>query len=121
MGSRTLIEINHDSFSDVYGDKLIEDLNRYVRSGSREDAQRLQNAHGVRVISTRSTGDAYHVSDKTDGFPTRLPHDEKLDRQNREWASAVEKAKGVIGGTIRVRTMAGLRDIIVKLLANIKN
>lgn len=119
MGNRTLIEINHDSFSDVYGEKLIEDLNRYVRSGDPDDAKRLQASHGVRIISTRHSDDPYYVSGNTDGFPTQLPYEEQLDRENQEWANAVDKARRLLGGTLRLRTIADLRDVIAKLLKRV--
>jgi len=64
---RTLIEINHDYAYDVtHG--LIPVLQRYLASGSRDDAEALER-FGVRVIGMRHHADKFVISAKADGFP----------------------------------------------------
>lgn len=119
MGFRSLIEISHDSFSRLDKDAFFADLERYVNSGDSMTALKLLDDHDVKVISMRSTGQPYYVSNKIDGFPTELPYDEDLDRKNAEWKEAADKAKRLLGGTLKLRTIADLRDVIAKLLTRI--
>lgn len=67
MSNRTLIEINHDFASDL-GPTFLDDLGRYLRSASREHADRLRT-HGVTVVGMRHHSSDYVISGVPDGFP----------------------------------------------------
>jgi len=66
---RSLIEINHDYVVRSQTD-LLEALQRYLASGSREDAQELE-FYGVKVIGMRHHSSRYIIESDADGFP---PH-----------------------------------------------
>lgn len=70
MSIRSLIEINHDFCGDLDG-KLVETLQRYLRSGSREYADELDR-YGIRVISQRHHSGTYYVESEPDGFPVKM-------------------------------------------------
>jgi hypothetical protein len=121
MGYHTIISISHDAFNQ--GDILwLGQLNQYVRSADRETARRLDHVSrgAVKVIATRHHSDPFYVSKSVDGFPTQLPFDEKLDEENAQWEAAETKARAWLGKGIKLRTIAQLRDLIVKLITKHK-
>ncbi len=70
MSMRTLIEINHDyAFDITHG--LIPALQRYVASGSKDDAEALSR-FGVKVIGMRHHADKFIIDGRTDGFPAQF-------------------------------------------------
>lgn len=69
MSIRTLIEINHD-FSDGLDAEFLARLQRYARSGHRDDADMLSDM-GVHVIADRHHEDEYRIPAGTPGFPSR--------------------------------------------------
>lgn len=119
MGYRSLIEINHDTFSRVDAEAFMADLRMFVSSGDAAQARRIEEQYEVCVISTRRSGDSYYVSRNKDGFPTQLPYDEELDAENERWSAAVEKAKAFLGERIKLRTIADLRAIISVLVSRL--
>ena len=67
MSFRSLIEINHDYVVRSQTD-LLEALQRYLASGSREDAQELE-FYGIKVIGMRHHSSRYIIESEPDGFP----------------------------------------------------
>lgn len=67
MSNRTLIEINHDFCGDL-GPTFLSDLERYLRSATRESADRLR-VHGVSVVGMRHHSGRYYLDGEPDGFP----------------------------------------------------
>lgn len=122
MGYHTLLVVSHDQF-DQTDNGLASVLGGYVRNASSEQAKILDlyTHSAVKVISTRHSGDeAFYVSNQVPGFPTRLPYDEQLDEENAAWEAAAEKARAWLGKTLKLRTMAQLRDLVIKLITKHK-
>jgi hypothetical protein len=67
MSMRTLFEINHD-YAVCDQSDLLEALNRYLRSASREHAEDLER-FGIRVIGMRHHSTNFVLDGEPDGFP----------------------------------------------------
>ena len=67
MSNRTLIEINHD-FSHRLDVEFLATIDRYLASGSRDDAEALER-YGVRVIGMRHHSGRFVLDGTPDGFP----------------------------------------------------
>lgn len=121
MGYHTIVSISHDAFnpSDI---SWLGHLNHYVRSANSEVAEQLDRASkgAVKVIATRHHTEPFYVSKTVDGFPTQLPFDEQLDAEIADWEAAETKAKAWLGKAIKLRTIAQLRELIVKLITKHK-
>lgn len=70
MSMRTLIEINHDYSHRVTDPECAPFFNRYLASGSRENAMELER-FGLRVVGMRHHSDKFIISSDADGFPAR--------------------------------------------------
>lgn len=121
MGNHTLIVVSHDSFGEQ-DSAWIGALSDYVRNADSRSAEILkQVSHGsVVAISTRHHTEPFYVSNKVDGFPTQLPYDEALDEENKAWEAAQTKARAYLGKSLKLRTVAQLRDLIVRLITKNK-
>lgn len=118
MGNHSLIEISHDHFhrTEANAEDFVRDLGSYVRSGSSEQAEVLRR-HDVRVIGMRHSAGSYVISGRTEGFPAQTPFEEELDEREEAWRSAIAKAKGLLAGTARIRTISDMRRLVVSLVA----
>ncbi len=67
MSYRTLFEINHDYSHELEID-VVPFLKDYLRSTSRESAERLER-FGIHVVGMRHHADNYILKDTAEGFP----------------------------------------------------
>jgi len=120
MGFHSLISVSHDQFHEIQNspEGFMEWLGWYINSGGRREAQMLEENthHAVRVIAMRHSADNFIISRDKVGFPAKLPYEEELDEQNKAWDAAVTKAKAWLGKTLKLRTMAQVRELVVQLI-----
>lgn len=121
MGFHTLLTVSHDTFEDQ-DSAWIGALSDYLRSADSRAAQILDDTSNgaVKVVATRHSSSPFYVSGKVEGFPSQLPHDEQLDKQNAEWQAAATKARAWLGMGVKLRTMAQVRELVVKLITKHK-
>lgn len=121
MGNHTLLSISHDSFGDQ-DSGWIGALSDYVRNADSRSAKILeQTSHGaVKVIATRHVSEPFYISREVEGFPSQLPHDEQLDAENSAWEAATTKARAWLGKSLKLRTMAEVRELVVRLITKNK-
>lgn len=117
MGNHTIVSISHDTYREDHI-SWVSFLSQWVRSGSRDVAERLEEAtHGaIKIIAMRHHSEPFYVSKDVDGFPTQLPYDEQLDAENAAWEAAATKARAWLGRGLKLRTIAEVRDLAIKLL-----
>jgi hypothetical protein len=63
-----LIELNHDQFRLLESPGFAAAVGRYLRSGSREDAEKLER-FGCRVVGMRHHADKFIIDADAEGFP----------------------------------------------------
>lgn len=68
MSMRTLIEINHDYCTRLNDPAFVTFLQRYLASGSKQDAENLR-AYGVMVVGMRHHSCRFILDGTPDGFP----------------------------------------------------
>ena len=57
---------------------------------------------------------------RSEGFPTKLPYDEQLDAENAAWEAAQTKARAWLGKSLKLRTMAQVRELVIRLITKHK-
>lgn len=121
MGNHTLIVVSHDSFGDQ-DSAWIGALSDYVQNADSRSAEILKQVSNgsVVAISTRHHTEPFYVSREVEGFPTQLPYDEALDEENKTWEDAQTKARAWLGGNLKLRTMAQVRELVVQLMGRFK-
>lgn len=119
MGYHSLVTISHDNFDKLESDPgFMAFLRRYINSGGKEEAQRLADyTHdAIQVVAMRHSSDNFYISNTTVGFPAKLPYDEQLDEENKAWEAAATKARAWLGRSLKLRTMAEVRNLVIRLI-----
>lgn len=117
MGFHTLLSVSHDSY-DERDISWVAHLAAYVRTGDKAVAERIERTSGgaVQVVAMRHSADPYYISNTKPGFPSQLPLDEQLDVENAAWDRASTKARAWLGKTLKLRTMAEVRNLVIQLI-----
>lgn len=119
MGFKTIIEINHDTFHRKVATNpapFVELLGLYVNSCAAEIAEQLDLLFDVGVVASRHSGDRYIISQKTDGFPARLPYKEADEEARLERAETIAKLSAMFPNR-KFRTKDDLLDALGKIVA----
>lgn len=121
MGNHTIITVSHDTYREDHI-SWVSFLSQWVRSGSKEVAERLEQATNgaIKVVAMRHHSEPFYISKDVEGFPSQLPYDEQLDVENAEWEAAQTKARAWLGKSLKLRTMAQVRDLVVRLITKHK-
>lgn len=121
MGNHTIISVSHDTYREDHI-SWVSFLSQWVRSGSKDVDERLEQATGgaIKIIAMRHHSEPFYVSKNVDGFPTQLPYDEQLDAENAAWEDAQTRARAYLGKSLKLRTVAQLRELIVNLITKHK-
>lgn len=122
MGYFSLVEFSHDQFDRIQKDPagFVQMLSYYMNSGNKEQAERLSGytGDGARVITMRHSSDNYIISNKTWGFPAKLPFDEERAERDEKNLTAVTEAFVVLGEPKPKKlTIAKLLDCIQRLVS----
>lgn len=102
MSMRTLVEINHDYSDRAASLEMLSFLARYLASGSRDDAERLER-YGIKVVGLRHHSELYVIDGRADGFPPRYltppPHAHGLaDGERSETTELKDRTPTIDGG-----------------------
>lgn len=121
MGNHTIISVSHDTYREDHI-SWVSFLSQWVRSGSKDVADRLEQATGgaIKVVAMRHHSEPFYVGKDVEGFPTQLPYDDQLDADNAAWDAAQTQARAYLGKSLKLRTVSQLRELIVRLVTKHK-
>lgn len=112
MGLRSLIELNHDTFSVIEQrpNDFVYALASYVRSGSKTYTMALATLFDVRVVAMRHSSNEYYIPADSFGFPAKLPWDDHEQARDK----AIAAAKELTGGKLASRD--SMKEMILQLV-----